>query len=113
MSSIKRILNNSVVIMTGAESNVGTQTGEEIKDVDSYLLNKRPEIALLTLDDFKYKMVYAPIQSGKTSMLICKALELSMKGYVVTIVVRDYRMDLIQLQRRLEEVRDELIHLEN
>lgn len=109
MSVVKRILNNSVVIMAGLEASVGCQTGElEVMDARGFLKWKRPEISVLSLDRFKYKMVYAPIQSGKTSMLICKGLEHALDGRVVVIVVRDYLMDLAQIKRRLEGTLEEM-----
>lgn len=92
-------MDGHVVVVSGGES----KSDNFIVTAREYLLNKRPELPLLDLDEYSYKMVYAPIQSGKTSMMVCKALEHALDGRVVILVVRNFKMDLEQLMRRINE----------
>ena len=101
----QRVMKNAAVVLMNMENNANTQTGcagfDSVKD---YLLSVRGEMDVLSLDEYTYKMVYAPMQSGKTSMLICKGIEQCMSGLNVVIVVRDYKMDMMQIERRLNEM---------
>jgi hypothetical protein len=102
-SAIKRSANQSIVIMMGKQNDLGSQTNSnEYESVVDYLKTKRPEINVLDVDEYEYKMVYSPMQSGKTSMLVCKGIQQAMAGYNVIIVVRDFTMDRVQVERRLE-----------
>jgi hypothetical protein len=87
----------------GKQNDLGSQTNSnEYESVVDYLKTKRPEINVLDVDEYEYKMVYSPMQSGKTSMLVCKGIQQAMAGYNVIIVVRDFTMDRVQVERRLE-----------
>lgn len=104
MSKIVRIMKNAAVILTSQECSTQSQTSEtEFQTIKDYLVRIRPEISMLNLDEYKYKMIYSGMQSGKTSMIICKAIEQALSGYNVIIVVRNYCMDLMQIKRRLND----------
>lgn len=97
-------MKNAAVILTSQECSTQSQTSEtEFQTIKDYLVRIRPEISMLNLDEYKYKMIYSGMQSGKTSMIICKAIEQALSGYNVIIVVRNYCMDLMQIKRRLND----------
>ena len=97
-------MKNAAVILTSQECSTQSQTSEtEFQTINDYLVRIRPEISMLNLDEYKYKMIYSGMQSGKTSMIICKAIEQALSGYNVIIVVRNYCMDLMQIKRRLND----------
>lgn len=71
------------------------------ENVIDYLKSDRPEMSDLDFDEYELKMVVAPMQSGKTSMIMSKAIEHAMNGLNVVIVVRNFEADMVQLERRL------------
>jgi thymidine kinase len=101
VSKVSRIVNKAKVILANMETSVQTQTERTFDNVTDYLEFLKPDIKLLTLDEYTYKMVYSPMQSGKSMMLICKAIEYANENMNVVLVVRDYKMDFMQIKRRI------------
>ena len=107
MSFMKNIGNvikkASVVIGTMGDFVSGEGEYKVYESVKEYLISKRPEMKMLDLDEYVYKMIYAPMQSGKTSMIMYKAIEHIMEGKNVVIVVRNFIVDIIQIERRFND----------
>lgn len=100
-----RVLKSAQVIFREQEATSSVQTDDDsFNSVNDYLYAIRPEIDLLDENEYNYKIVYAPMQSGKTSMLICKSIQVAMSGLNVIIVVRNFKMDVIQLKTRLNDI---------
>ncbi len=104
ISKSLRLAKSAQVIFREQETTSSSQTDDaSFQSINDYLYAIRPEIDLLDENEYAYKIVYAPMQSGKTSMLICKSIQVALTGLNVIIVVRNFKMDVIQLKTRLND----------
>ena len=83
------------------------QTGE-FKNYEEFLKNETPAIELINPEQGTYKLLCAPMQSGKTSILINSAFIRAIEGFNVFIFTRNIKMDKNQLVNRLIEKQCEL-----